>query len=687
MTIALGIDTGGTFTDAVLVDQGTGDVLVGCKSLTTRRDLSLGIGRAVAGVLEASFSGERPVAATDIGLVGLSTTLATNAIVEGQGSAVCLLLIGYDQALMEKFGFGRDLATDDVVYLQGGHDGAGNPVAPLDEAAARAAILARRGRVEAFAVSVYFSVRNPEHELRVRALIEELTGPASGQERLPLPVTCGHELTTRLDAVRRATTVALNARLIPLLRDLIATVRRTLDGLDVVAPLMIVKGDGSLVRSDWAMQRPVETILSGPAASVVGAWHLSGRRDVWVVDVGGTTTDIAALRGGRPRLNPSGAQVGGWRTMVEAADVHTVGLGGDSHVRLDGNPLPGSGGLTVGPGRVLPLCMLASEYPEMVHVLRRQIDDKGREGLKGQFVLFQRHATSELSQREARLLDDLASGPRSLRSLVDDARYGPLIVREVESLAGRQLVLLSRFTPTDALHALGRFARWDAEASRLGAALLARRFHLSLEAFCERVVSEVSNRVTLELVSKVLGDEASLPTWEREPSAAALLARAVGSVPISDLGCSLMLQQPVVAVGAPVAAYLPRTAEQLRTELVIPPHAEVANAVGAVAGGVVQRMRALIRPMEAGLAYRVHLADGFHDVASVEKGVALARDVIPDRLAERARQAGAEQVEVHMERVDRIAPVDIEWGQDVFVETELVFTAVGRPSLARDAAD
>jgi N-methylhydantoinase A/oxoprolinase/acetone carboxylase beta subunit len=686
MTIALGIDTGGTFTDAVLVDQGTGEILAGTKSLTTRRDLAIGIGRAVAAVLEDSLCASRRVTATDVGLVGLSTTLATNAIVEGQGSQVCLLLIGYDQALMERFGFQEGLGTDDVVYLQGGHDAAGNPIADLDEAGLRAAILSRRDRVEAFAVSGYFSVRNPEHELRVRALIEELTGATRTRDGLPLPVTCGHELTTRLDAVRRATTVALNARLIPLLRDLIATVRRTLDGLGILAPLMIVKGDGSLVRSDWAMRRPVETILSGPAASVVGARHLAGRRDVWVVDVGGTTTDIAALRNGRPRLNPRGAQVGGWRTMVEAADVHTVGLGGDSHVRLDGNPLPGSGGLTVGPGRVLPLCMLASECPEIVNVLRHQIDDKGREKLKGQFVLLQRRATAELAEQELRLLQDLASGPRSLRSLVDEAQYGPLIVRQIEALATRQLVLFSRFTPTDALHALGRFERWNSEASRLGAMLLARRFRLSTEAFCEQVIEEVSNRVTVELVSKVLGDETVLPSWEREPAAAALLARAVGNVPVSDLGCRLSLRQPVVAVGAPVEAYLPRTAVQLGTELIIPPHADVANAIGAVAGGVVQRMRVLIRPMDAGLGYRVHLADGFHDVATVERGVALARSIVPDRLAGMARKAGAEQTEVHMERVDRIAPVDIEWGQDVFVETELVFTAVGRPSLARSVA-
>jgi N-methylhydantoinase A/oxoprolinase/acetone carboxylase beta subunit len=310
MTVALGIDTGGTYTDAVLVDHASGEVLAGAKALTTRHDLSVGIGQAVA----AAFDGQA-MSPAEVDLVALSTTLATNAIVEGRGSPVCLLLIGYDPALIRQYGFERDLVTRDVVYLRGGHDGTGNEVEPLDEAAAREAILARRDEVEAFAVSGYFGVRNPAHELRVRALVEELTA---------LPVTCGHELTTRLNAVRRATTTALNARLIPLLRELIATVRRTLDEQGITAPLMVVKGDGSLVRAEWAMQRPIETILSGPAASVVGAWHLAGRRDVWVVDVGGTTTDIAVLHDGRPRLNPEGAQVGEWRTMVEAVDVHTV---------------------------------------------------------------------------------------------------------------------------------------------------------------------------------------------------------------------------------------------------------------------------------------------------------------------------------------------------------------------------
>jgi N-methylhydantoinase A/oxoprolinase/acetone carboxylase beta subunit len=558
-----------------------------------------------------------------------------------------------------------------VVYLRGGHDGMGNEVEPLDEAAAREAILAWRDQVEAFAVSGYFGVRNPAHELRVRALVEELTA---------LPVTCGHELTTRLNAVRRATTTALNARLIPLLQELIATVRCALDEQGVVGPLMVVKGDGSLVRAEWAMQRPIETILSGPAASVVGAWHLAGRRDVWVVDVGGTTTDIAVLNDGRPRLNPEGAQVGEWRTMVEAVDVHTVGLGGDSQVSLNSE-----GRLIIGPRRVVPLCLLASEHPGMVDELRRQVGTRQRESLAGQFVLTQRRATHALSDRDRDLMRHLAAGPQSLSFLVKKLHYGALIMRQIGNLEARGLVLRAGFTPTDALHVLERFERWDAEASRLGAELLAVQMDLSPEAFCERVIADVSNRVTTELISKVLSDEVVLPDWEREPSAAALLARALGNASGSDLDCQLRLRQPVVAVGAPVEAYLPRVARQLRTELAIPGHAEVANAVGAVAGGVVQQLRVMIRPLNADQRFRLYLPDGVRDFATVEEGVAYAHQVVPTRLKVLARQAGAEQIELQVTRVDRNVPVAAGWEQHIYLGTELTFTAMGRPSPARSA--
>ena len=677
--IALGIDTGGTYTDAVLVDHDTGRVLCEAKALTTRRDLSIGIGEAIDAVLN------RPEAAGvgPVGMVAVSTTLATNAIVEGQGSRVCLVLIGYDPELIRQYGFEDELVTDDVVYLEGGHDIHGDAVTSLDEAGLRQAVLARKDHVDAFGVSSYFGVRNPDHEIRARALIEELTG---------LPVTCGHDLTTRLNSVRRATTVALNARLVPLLRELIDTLRHSLAERQISAPLMVVKGDGSLVRAEWAMQRPIETILSGPAASAVGAWHLGQQAHsqpaggnpggeapaVWVVDVGGTTTDIAGLRDGRPRLNVEGAQVGRWRTMVEAVDVYTVGLGGDSAVKLTADRK-----LVIGPQRVVPISLLASQHPEIVDDLRSQATVPPREDVAAGFLLARRQPRRQLQGDELTLVERLGRGPVSLSFLMRESRFGALILRRIDALVAERLVMRAGFTPTDALHALGRLDVWHAEAARLAAQVLAAQARKPVERFCEEVVEGVSRRAAAALVSKALSDEAHPPHWDEEPTAALLLDRALnGSGPDRDLDFALTLRRPLVAIGAPVEAYMPRVAERLNTQLLIPPHAGVANAVGAVVGGVVQRQRVLITPLDDGDHLRVHLPDGVHDVAELEAAVGYARGQMQGWMVDLARQAGADQVEVQMVREDRVVPVQAGWGDRIYLGTELIFTAVGRPSPA-----
>jgi N-methylhydantoinase A/oxoprolinase/acetone carboxylase beta subunit len=671
MTIALGIDTGGTYTDAVLMDYTGGQVLCSAKALTTRRDLALGIGQAVDAVFEQPGA---PLPA-EVDLAALSTTLATNAIVEGQGSPVCLILIGYDPDLIEQYGFEDELVTDDVVFIIGGHDIHGYEAAPLDEAALAQAVQARRNRVEAFAISSYFAVRNPAHEIRARELIQDQTG---------LPVTCGHDLTTRLNSVRRATTAALNARLVPLLRELIGTLSQTLAGRGITAPLMVVKGDGSLVRAEWAMKRPIETILSGPAASAVGAWQLArGSEDVssdgklWAVDVGGTTTDIAALREGRPKVNPEGAWVGRWRTMVEAVDVHTVGLGGDSHVRLNADRK-----LIIGPRRVVPLSLLASQHPEVVPGLRGQTATPPRDDVAAQFLLARRQPGRPLDEDEAAILNRLAAGPVSLSALVREFRYGTILLRRIERLIAERLVLLAGFTPTDALHALGRLDLWHAEAARLGARVLAALGQRTLDGLCHAVVQGVSFRAAEALVSKALSDESHMPDWENERTAALLLERALDGRQGSDLAFALTLRQPVVAIGAPVEAYMPRVASSLHTRLIIPPHAEVANAVGAVAGGVIQRQRVLITPTEDGEALRLHLPEEVRDFADLEEAVDYARERMLPWIEARAREVGAAQVEAQMTRQDRDVLVKAGWGDRLYLGTELVFTAAGRPSPA-----
>jgi N-methylhydantoinase A/oxoprolinase/acetone carboxylase beta subunit len=164
------------------------------------------------------------------------------------------------------------------------------------------------------------------------------------------------------------------------------------------------------------------------------------------------------------------------------------------------------------------------------------------------------------------------------------------------------------------------------------------------------------------------------------------LARTLGQHPDSALACSLKLREAVVAVGAPVPAYMPRAAAHLKTQATIPRHADVANAVGAVVNGVVQRLKVLIRPRDT--AFRVHLPDGVRDFLDLDAGVAHAREAVTQFLRAQARQAGAAHTDIRMTRNDRTAPDGYGGDGRIFVEAELEFVAVGGPGLhCRQAPD
>src|SRR5258707_8702357 len=237
----LGLDTGGTFTDAVLLADGR-RVIASAKALTTPWNLAVGIGKAIRTVLELLPAG---ASRNHVSLVSVSTTLATNAVVENRFSPVSTLLIGFDDAMVERSGLLRPGSGGLVVRVPGGHAATGEESAALDEGAITRAVAEHETRGEAVAVAADFSVRNPAHELRARKLIRTLT---------PKPVTCAHELSSKLDAPRRALTAALNARLTPQIRHLIEALSRVLAEESIDAPLMIVNGDGSLMRAEIALE-------------------------------------------------------------------------------------------------------------------------------------------------------------------------------------------------------------------------------------------------------------------------------------------------------------------------------------------------------------------------------------------------------------------------------------------------
>ncbi|MGI9595962.1 MAG: hydantoinase/oxoprolinase N-terminal domain-containing protein, partial [Acidimicrobiales bacterium] len=279
----IGIDTGGTYTDAVLYDDATpvdgpggGTAVVAKAKARTRIDLALGIAES----LDEILGNDRLTSPAEVSLVALSTTLATNALVEGVGGRVALVFIGFTEAELDRGGLREGLGEAPVIMAAGGHDSLGVEVAPFDAEAMLAR--ARELEVDAFAVAGQFSVRNPTHELAARdALLA-----------LGKPVACGHELSAKLNGPKRALTCLLNAKLIGLIAELCQAAETILAERNITAPLMIVRGDGSLVSASFAKNRPIETILSGPAASLIGAGHLTGAPDIVVSDIGGTTTDV-----------------------------------------------------------------------------------------------------------------------------------------------------------------------------------------------------------------------------------------------------------------------------------------------------------------------------------------------------------------------------------------------------------
>lgn len=674
MAILLGIDTGGTYTDAVLFDDQAG-VLSSAKALTTKHDLTIGIREAMEAAL--------PQTIPDISLVSLSTTLATNALVEGHGSSICLLLLGYSPDALNRAGLGQALGDDPVVFIDGGHTVGGEEQQPLDLDAARRAIEQYAPQVAAFAVSGYFAVLNPAHELAVRELIREKTG---------LPVTCGHELTSNLHAPRRALTAALNARLISLLQQLIVAVRDMLAEKKIDAPLMVVKGDGSLVEARVALERPVETILSGPAASVVGARYLSSQQDVFVVDMGGTTTDIALLQDGRPVLNREGATVGGWQTMVEAIAVFTSGLGGDSEVRWHE-----ADGLVVGPRRVVPLSLLATQYPQVLDVLRKQLQQPGLDrAYAGQFVLRQRSLETAgqngLAPALQQVWDVLAAGPLALERLYADPVLAFSYHRALNRLIERGLVVSSSFTPTDAAHVLGYHHAWNAEAARLGAELHARKLPPGQDHTAQDHASDFSRKV-LEQTRLQLGraavDAALGQNGHIDLNQSVAMRRLFVDRPLAGqdggetlVDVALTLRYPLVAIGAPVATYYPTVAERLHTRLYIPRHAEIANAIGAVVGSVMQTVRALIKPLPDEAGFRVHLSSGIRDFGKLEAAAAYASSEAGALAEAQARRAGAVDVQLQVRRRDNIYHPANDMQEDIYLETEITATAVGRPRLA-----
>ena len=334
----LGLDVGGTFTDAVIIDGHR--VVATAKRRTTKDNLMNGIGEALDAVLEGYDT-------SNIEQVTLSTTVVTNTIVEEKEQVVDLYVVT---------GPGRNV--DDIfpvkpIYLQGYTDHRGIVVerTPADAVRGIANMVQTRSGTDLAAVSAKFGVRNPQEEL---SITEEL-------KNIYHAISNGSLLSGSLNFPRRTISAYFNSAVTPVFTVFKKNVEDALSARNIVAPLHILKADGGSLPVEHMVSRPVETAFTGPAATVLGLSALGaiGNQHTVALDIGGTTTDISLWKHGRPLMTKNGVSIREYPSAVRSFAVTSVGIGGESVVRLK------NGNLTVGPERVGPSVALGGVEPTL----------------------------------------------------------------------------------------------------------------------------------------------------------------------------------------------------------------------------------------------------------------------------------------------------------------------------------
>lgn len=334
----LGLDVGGTFTDAVIIDGHR--VVATAKRRTTKDNLMNGIGEALDAVLEGYDT-------SNIEQVTLSTTVVTNTIVEEKEQVVDLYVIT---------GPGRnvdDIFPVEPIYLQGYTDHRGIVVerTPADAVRGIANMVQAHSGTDLAAVSAKFGVRNPHEEL---SITEELKNTYH-------TISNGSLLSGSLNFPRRTISAYFNSAVTPVFTVFKKNVEEALKVRNIIAPLHILKADGGSLPMEHMVSRPVETVFTGPAATVLGlsALGVIGNKHTVALDIGGTTTDISLWKYGKPLMTKSGVSIREYPSAVRSFAVTSVGIGGESVVRLK------DGDLTVGPERVGPSVALGGVEPTL----------------------------------------------------------------------------------------------------------------------------------------------------------------------------------------------------------------------------------------------------------------------------------------------------------------------------------
>lgn len=582
MNTVIGIDTGGTCTDAVLYDMESGRVLDSHKALTTHAHLTDGI--------LAALDGLDPDLARSAKAAGISTTLATNACVEGKFRRPRLLLMGIDRTGIERYGADYGFTDpDDIRYLKCRTTITGQVLEEPDWELLRQNAEEWFTGAEGCAVCEIYGIRNGGVlEKKAARIIEERTG---------LPVVCSSSLFGGLSSLERAASAVLNAGLLPITAEFLNAVTEAFRARGIHAKIYLVRSDSSLMSLPYSYGHAVETLLSGPASSALGGCIMTAKERAVVVDMGGTTTDVALIDHGRPVLSEDGIRVGKWRTQVNGLFASSFALGGDSVIRSDSSRC-----LSLGPERVIPLCVLASSHPEIKEKLEKVLRKYPAHTLPlHEFLTLGRRdfRTIPMSENERKLCCRLESGPLNIIEAADFLGTDKYNL-DTSSLEKSGVILRAGLTPTDMMHLRGDFCQYDRGASLIAARFVAGAMHTTAPDLCSQVYETISERIFFAVSELLLTQENLHFRRHGITDEIRELFRHQWETRKEDdrsfLDCAFHANVPLIGIGGPIRLFLKDAADALRTDCIVPDFAPVANAVGAVTGKMSASCEAEIRP-------------------------------------------------------------------------------------------
>ena len=558
-------------------------ILGASKALTTKEDLSIGILKALDAL---------PVhLLKQSDIISLSTTLATNACVEDKGGVAALIFFGGDSKVIEKYGYEYGLPPVDEIYLQESYTTfSGGFEKEPDWERFRSSVGKGFQDLDGIGIIEKYAMKNS-------GVVEKKAREIFNQTH-KTPVVCGHELCNELNSLRRGAGTLLNARLFPVIQSFIRAIKTAMEKRGVDAPVYIVRSDGTLMSDRYANIRPVETLLCGPAASVMGSACLSGEYDSLIVDMGGTTTDIAIVKNGVPIKTIGGVQVGKWKTFVSGLYIKTFGLGGDSAIHYTNNKL------FLEDYRVMPLCVAAEGYPRIIDNLEKLLAS-GKKHIKylhEHFMLLKDiGGNARYTEDEKTLCDALKAGPLTLRETAESVYGRDVFNCDFSRLIKEEVIQRIGLTPTDIMHINGDYSRYSSEASVLGARYAALNADISVEELCHRVYDEIKRKLYVNIVKALLENKED--HYRRDGISADVerlinesyntgMNQGAGEIISSAFATKYVL----TGVGAPIHIFLHDVAKLLGTRAIIPGYYEVANAIGAIAGSVSAECVVDIRP-------------------------------------------------------------------------------------------